>query len=81
MTRRQKLLEKLSSNPRNVRFEDVDKLLRWCGYESRHRGGSHYVYKKAGCRPLTIPYRRPLKSVYVKKALAAIEACCAIENE
>ena len=75
MGRREKLLEKIRNNPKNVRFEDVDRLLIWAGFECRQpRGGSsHYIYKKPGCCPLPIPRHKPLLSVYVKKALIYIE--------
>ena len=75
MTRREKELERIRNNPTNVSFEDLDKLLRSYGFEPRSHGGSHYVYDAKGCRPLVVPKRRPVKSVYVKKALAFIEEC------
>lgn len=74
-----KLLRHLRNNPNNVSFEELDKLLRWCGFESRSSGGSHYVYKRKGCRPLTIPRHKPVGRVYVLKALALIEECCDME--
>lgn len=74
MGQREKLLEQLRGNPKNVRFEDLDRLLRLCGFERRNpQGGSHYVYKRPGCRPITVPRHKPVESVYVKKALALID--------
>lgn len=82
MARKEKLLERLRNNPTNVRFEDLDKLLRWYGFESRSpRRGSHYFYKRKGCRPISIPRDRRVKSVYVRRALALIEACSDHEEE
>jgi len=76
MARKEKLLGRLRNNPNNVRFEDLDKLLQWYGFESRTpHGGSHYIYKRKGCRPLSIPRRRSVGRVYVKRALALIEEC------
>jgi len=76
MGRKEELLAKLRNNPKNVKFADLDKLLQWYGFECRSpRRGSHYVYKRRGCRPLTIPFNRPVKEPYVKKALASIEEC------
>ena len=54
MTRREKELERIRNNPTNVRFEDLDRLLRSYGFESRSPRGSHYFYKKKGCRPISI---------------------------
>jgi hypothetical protein len=82
MTQREKLLQKLRNNPKNVRFEDLDKLLTWYEFERRSpSSGSHYVYRRQGCRPITIPYRKPLKSVYVRKALALIEEYADLAEE
>jgi predicted RNA binding protein YcfA (HicA-like mRNA interferase family) len=74
MGQKEKLLERLRNNPTNVRFEDLDRLLQWHGFERRSpRGGSHYFYKRKGCRPISIPRHKPVKSVYVKKAVALID--------
>ena len=75
MTRREKELERIRNNPTNVRFEDLDRLLRSYGFERRPPRGSHYFYKKKGCRPISIPRHKPVKTVYVKRALALIEEC------
>lgn len=75
MGRREKLFITIRNNPKNVRFEDVDRLLVWAGFECRQPkgGSSHFVYRKAGCPLLTVPYRKPLLACYVKKALLYIE--------
>jgi predicted RNA binding protein YcfA (HicA-like mRNA interferase family) len=73
MAKKAKLLERLRNNPKNVRFADLDKLLRWHGFECRSRRGSHYIYKRQGCRPISIPRREPVGVVYVKQVLALIE--------
>ena len=82
MGKREKLLEKLRNNPRNVSFEDLDKLLRWYGFVCRPpRGGSHYFYKRRGCRPISVPRHKPVGSIYVKRAVALIEECENPEEE
>lgn len=75
MTTLRKLYESVSRNPRSVRFEELDKLLRRAGFEVSQPGGgsSHYVYRKGG-QKLVVPYNRPfLKSIYVKKAIILLE--------
>ena len=51
MTRKEKILEKVRNNPKNVSFEDLDKLVRWAGFILRPQksGTSHFVYTKPGC--------------------------------
>jgi predicted RNA binding protein YcfA (HicA-like mRNA interferase family) len=52
-----KLMKKIKSNPQNVRFKDLQKLLENHGYTTRQpRGGSsHYVFTKKGCDSMVIP--------------------------
>jgi predicted RNA binding protein YcfA (HicA-like mRNA interferase family) len=73
MSQKEKLLHAIRNNPTNVRFEDVRKILESIGYTAINRGGSHYVFTKKGCETLTIPYKRPVKVVYVKHVIKLIE--------
>lgn len=80
MTKRQKRLERIRGNPKNVRFEDLDQLLIAFGFTRRQpRGGSsHYIYARGELR-LTIPMNRPhLREVYVKNVLKLLDE---IDNE
>ena len=64
-----RLLEQVIFNIKNVKFKDIDKLLRELGYEKRQprKGSSHYVYRKQGENPITIPFKKPfIKATYVK---------------
>jgi predicted RNA binding protein YcfA (HicA-like mRNA interferase family) len=73
MAKKAKLLAKLRNNPTNVSFEELDTLLRSYGFECRRpSGGSHYVYKR-GDDKLSVPRHKPIKTVYVKKAVTLIE--------
>ena len=72
MSKLEKLLQRIKNNPRTVRFEELDKILRREGYEcSQPRGGSsHYTYRKAGFRSLTIPRQIPyVNECYVRDVL------------
>jgi hypothetical protein len=80
MTKRQKRLERIRGNPKNVRFEELDRLLIDFGFSRRQpRGGSsHYIYVRDKTR-LTIPMNRPhLREVYVRQVLKLLEE---IDNE
>ena len=75
MVRREKLRKRIETNPKHVRFEDLDKLLRAYGFEVRppRHGGSHYFYFRGEHR-LTVPYRRPhVMPIYVRQALKVIK--------
>lgn len=73
MSRYDKLYNKMKNNPKNVKFEDIDKLLTKIGGFSRSnpRGGSsHYTYSHPNLVDiLTIPKDRPVKAIYIKRAL------------
>ncbi|MEA2027596.1 MAG: type II toxin-antitoxin system HicA family toxin [Campylobacterota bacterium] len=73
MSKKDKLLEAIKNNPKNVRFEDLKKILESIGYKAINRGGSHYVFTKANATSLTIPFKKPVKVVYVKQVLNIIE--------
>lgn len=76
MTRMSKLYAQIVNNPKNVKFEKLDTLLRQHGFICRQPSGgsSHYNYYHPELPDvLTIPYARPIKAIYVKKAIAAIE--------
>ena len=66
------IIKEIISNLRYVKFETLDKLLKLFGYKPKQlrRGSSHYVYRKPGANPITVPYKRPfLKEVYIKHVI------------
>ena len=80
MTKRKKRLAKIRSNPKNVRFDDLDQVLRDYGFRRRQpRGGSSHYFYFLGDKRLTIPMKRTfVKTVYVKRILSMLEE---IDNE
>ena len=73
MSKHIKTIQRIINNPHNVSFDDLDKILRGMGYESRNNGSSHYVYSKEGCFPVTVPKHKPVKEIYVKKVIELLE--------
>ena len=63
-----KLVEKILAMNKNVRFGELDKAMRRMGYTvSQPKGGSsHYIYRKAGCMPITIPKHQPMGRAYIE---------------
>ena len=59
MTKPDKLRKRIEQEPKNVRFEDLDRLLLAYGLEVRQagHGGSHHFYSK-GRVTITVPRRR-----------------------
>jgi len=52
--RREKLLEKMRSSPQQIRFGEVDALLRYEGFVLFNQRGSHCTYHRSDGRVLTI---------------------------
>lgn len=76
MTKKDKLLARIIKNPKDIDFDDIDKVLKHYGFDCRRaRGGSsHYNYFHRSLPDiLTIPKDKPIKAIYVKKAIRAIE--------
>ena len=86
--RRDKLLNKIKQNHKNVRFEDLKKLYEMFGYEIvPPRGGSHYVVVRGTER---ISFSKPhgkrsggkhINEIYVKEAIRRFEQIIESEEE
>jgi predicted RNA binding protein YcfA (HicA-like mRNA interferase family) len=73
MGKTEKLLERFRQNPRNVRFEEMDKLLLTLGFIKRQKG-SHATYVLKGQGRISIPFRKPfILPVYVKEVLNLLD--------
>jgi hypothetical protein len=83
VARGEKLLERMRANPRDWRIEDVKILCAAFGVDfDSPPGGSHYGVKDASQRHrLTIPFRRPIKPVYIQKLVRYVDAVRAAREE
>ena len=66
MTKWDKLLAKILTLSKDLRFDELRKVLESYGYEMHApRGGSsHYTFRKPGCQPITIPKHEPIKKIF-----------------
>ena len=71
-----KLLGRIKSLDKNMRFAELEKILQNYGYSVSQpkRGSSHYTFRKAGCNPITIPNHESIKVVYVKMVKEIVES-------
>lgn len=76
MSKWDKLLKKISSLSKNMRFAELQKILESYGYKiGQSKGGSsHYTFRKEGYTPITIPKHEPIKKVYVEMVKEVIES-------
>lgn len=76
MSSREKLIDVMRNNPKDVPFEKIKSILLYYGCRVRQRGGgsSHYIFSHHALDyRLTIPKRRPIKAHYVKDVLKMID--------
>lgn len=75
MSKWDKLLARICSLSKDLRFEELRKVLESLGYKmTAPRGGSsHYTFRKPGCQPITIPKHEPIKKVYVEMVKQLVE--------
>lgn len=76
MGRWDKLIRKITSLNKDMRFLELKKVLESYGYvmSSPKSGSSHHTFRKSGCNPITIPNHEPIKVVYVKMVKEIIES-------
>ena len=76
MSKWEKLLARICTLPKDMRFDELRKVLESYGYTmNAPRGGSsHYTFRKAGCEPITIPKHEPIKRVYVEMVKQVVES-------
>ena len=72
----EKLLARILSLDKDMRFTELKKVLQSYGYRMTQpkRGSSHYTFRKDGCNPITIPKHEPIKVFYVKMVKEIVEA-------
>lgn len=76
MSKWDKLLLKIIKLSKEVRFEELKKVLESYGYKMNApgSGSSHYTFRKSGCVPITIPKHEPIKKVYVEMVKKIVES-------
>lgn len=69
MSKIDKLIARIKARPVEADFEDVELVLRYCGWEIAHERGSHVSFSKTGEMPIVIPRKhgRKVKQIYLDK--------------
>lgn len=76
MSKWDKLLMRISNLSKDIRFDELRKVMESYGYKMNapRRGSSHYTVRKPGCQPITIPRHEPIKKVYVEMVKEIVES-------
>ena len=63
-----KLIKNILKASKDVRFEELKKVLERYGYEMKQPkgGSSHVTFRKAGRSPITMPTGYPVNIAYIK---------------
>lgn len=71
-----KLLARICALSKDLRFDELRKVLESYGYEMNvpKSGSSHYTFRKPGCQPITIPKHEPIKKTYVEMVKQVVES-------
>lgn len=82
MSKWDKLLKHILSLSKDMRFDELRRVLESCGYrmDAPRGGSSHYTFRKPGCNPITIPKHEPIKKIYVEMVRDVVESE-AVNNE
>ncbi|MBW1953963.1 MAG: type II toxin-antitoxin system HicA family toxin [Deltaproteobacteria bacterium] len=75
MTQVDKLLARMRKNPKDWRIADLERLARQLGMKVRKKGGgSHVIFQhEVSVIEVSVPARRPIKPIYIKKFLELID--------
>lgn len=83
MSKWEKLLQKIFTLSKDMRFDELRRILESYGYvmNNPRRGSSHYTFRKPGKNPITIPKHEPIKKVYVEMVRQVVEEESGNEND
>lgn len=75
MSKWDKLLNKILSLSKDMRFQELKKVLEYYGYQmaSPSSDSSHFTFRKPGKNPITIPKHEPIKKIYVEMVRKIVE--------
>ena len=83
MSKWDKLLAKICSLSKDIRFDELRKVLKSYGYEMNapKSGSSHFTFRKAGHQIITIPKHEPIKKTYVELVKRIVESEAKTDEE
>jgi len=80
MSKKEKAIQKLRQNPKNVRFEEIEAILYGLGFIKRQKGSSHAIFT-LGSHIIEVPFRKPfVKRIYVDLLLEELDKIQELDN-
>ncbi len=81
MSKIEKTLQKMRSNPRDWRIEDIQALAKRYEIDYRQPGSSHVTFRFSNGDKLTVPAHKPVKPIYIQKFIDLLDAQIGGANE
>ncbi|MCD6297564.1 MAG: type II toxin-antitoxin system HicA family toxin [Deltaproteobacteria bacterium] len=73
MSKIEKLLNKMRNNPRDWQIDTLKDIAKQFGIDWRQPGTSHVTFRHKSGAKLSVPARRPIKAIYIKKFLRLLD--------
>ena len=73
MTKFEKTLNLMRTNPRDWRIDDIKKIAKRLGISFRQPSTSHVTFRFPDGTKLTIPSHKPIKPIYIKQFINLID--------
>lgn len=76
MSKWDKLITRICNLSKDLRFDELRKVLESCGYEMNapRSGSSHYTFRKQDVRLSQYQKHEPIKKVYVEMVRQIVES-------
>ncbi len=73
MSRFDKLIIKMHTNPRDWRIDDLKAVAERFGIDYRQPGTSHVTFRLNNGSKVTVPAHKPIKPIYIKQFLELLD--------
>jgi hypothetical protein len=67
MSKAQKLLAAMESNPLDWQMAQIETVAKAYGLTIHRPGGSHHIVRHANGKKLSVPAHRPIKPIYIRQ--------------
>jgi predicted RNA binding protein YcfA (HicA-like mRNA interferase family) len=71
--RKQKLLDRLTNNPKAAKFHDLRTLLFFEGFQLERVKGSHHIFSRPDMTIVIPVHGNRVKSAYVRRVIALLQ--------
>ena len=74
MSKAQKSLDSMESNPLDWRIEQVEMVAKAFGLTVHRPGGGHHIVRHANGSKVSVPAHRPIKPIYIRQFVKLVKS-------